>query len=276
VPTSTRFRRPLRARPRGLAELVADLGEPAYRADQIHGWLVRGVDDPDEMTDLPTSLRVGSGRALRPVRARAGRASGRRRRAHPQAAAALPRRRGDRDRPDALSAPGDGVHLDPGGLRDGVPVLRDRAGGVPAAADRRRGRPPGGRRRRRAALGCDRREAPARRRPDHVTNVVYMGMGEPLANLPATLASVRWLHDPEGFDLSARRSPSRRSASSRGSAARRARAAGDPGGQPARRHRRPARRARPDQRHASARRAGADRCATTAAPPTGGCRSSGA
>jgi len=31
-----------------------------------------------------------------------------------------------------------------------------------------------------------------------------MGMGEPLANLPATLASVRWLHDPDGFRLSAR------------------------------------------------------------------------
>jgi len=40
--------------------------------------------------------------------------------------------------------------------------------------------------------------------PDHVTNVVYMGMGEPLANLPATVASLRWLTDPDGFRLSAR------------------------------------------------------------------------
>ncbi len=40
--------------------------------------------------------------------------------------------------------------------------------------------------------------------PDHVTNVVFMGMGEPLANLEATLATVRWLHDPDGFNLSAR------------------------------------------------------------------------
>ncbi len=40
--------------------------------------------------------------------------------------------------------------------------------------------------------------------PDHVTNVVFMGMGEPLANLDATLATVRWLHDPDGFNLSAR------------------------------------------------------------------------
>ncbi|HEX9889772.1 MAG TPA: 23S rRNA (adenine(2503)-C(2))-methyltransferase RlmN, partial [Nitriliruptorales bacterium] len=35
-------------------------------------------------------------------------------------------------------------------------------------------------------------------------NVVYMGMGEPLANLDATLGSLRWLHDPDGFDLGAR------------------------------------------------------------------------
>ncbi len=40
--------------------------------------------------------------------------------------------------------------------------------------------------------------------PDHVTNVVFMGMGEPLANMDATLATVNWLHDPDGFNLSAR------------------------------------------------------------------------
>ena len=40
--------------------------------------------------------------------------------------------------------------------------------------------------------------------PDHVTNVVFMGMGEPLANLDTTLGTLRWLHDPEGFDLGAR------------------------------------------------------------------------
>ncbi|CAN5404880.1 23S rRNA (adenine(2503)-C(2))-methyltransferase RlmN [soil metagenome] len=38
--------------------------------------------------------------------------------------------------------------------------------------------------------------------PDHVTNVVFMGMGEPLANLEVTLQAVRWLHGP--FGLSAR------------------------------------------------------------------------
>ncbi len=38
-----------------------------------------------------------------------------------------------------------------------------------------------------------------------ITNVVYMGMGEPLANYANVLASVRNLHDARGFDLGARR-----------------------------------------------------------------------
>jgi 23S rRNA (adenine2503-C2)-methyltransferase len=38
--------------------------------------------------------------------------------------------------------------------------------------------------------------------PDHVTNVVFMGMGEPLANTDVTIGAVRWLHGP--FGLSAR------------------------------------------------------------------------
>lgn len=40
--------------------------------------------------------------------------------------------------------------------------------------------------------------------PDHLTNVVFMGMGEPLANLDVTIATVRWLIDRDGFNLSAR------------------------------------------------------------------------
>ena len=38
-----------------------------------------------------------------------------------------------------------------------------------------------------------------------VTNVVFMGMGEPLANYAATLAAIRALVDPERFGISARR-----------------------------------------------------------------------
>jgi hypothetical protein len=38
---------------------------------------------------------------------------------------------------------------------------------------------------------------------DHVTNVVFIGMGEPLANTAVTLATLRWLTARDGFNLSA-------------------------------------------------------------------------
>lgn len=37
-----------------------------------------------------------------------------------------------------------------------------------------------------------------------ITNVVFMGMGEPLANYAATMQAVRTLNDPNGFNLGAR------------------------------------------------------------------------
>ncbi|HVE64311.1 MAG TPA: 23S rRNA (adenine(2503)-C(2))-methyltransferase RlmN [Mycobacteriales bacterium] len=40
--------------------------------------------------------------------------------------------------------------------------------------------------------------------PGHVSNVVFMGMGEPLANYPATVAAVRRLTEPESLNLSQR------------------------------------------------------------------------
>ena len=39
---------------------------------------------------------------------------------------------------------------------------------------------------------------------DRVTNVVFMGMGEPLANYAATLQAVRRLNHPDGFGIGAR------------------------------------------------------------------------
>jgi len=43
-----------------------------------------------------------------------------------------------------------------------------------------------------------------RARDRRVTNVVYMGMGEPLSNADAVLESIRRLNDPRGFGLGAR------------------------------------------------------------------------
>jgi 23S rRNA (adenine2503-C2)-methyltransferase len=40
---------------------------------------------------------------------------------------------------------------------------------------------------------------------ERITHVVFMGMGEPLANYPATVRALRLLTDPEGFGVSPRR-----------------------------------------------------------------------
>ena len=41
-------------------------------------------------------------------------------------------------------------------------------------------------------------------RPDHLTNLVFMGMGEPFANYERWWAAVERLHDPQGFNFGAR------------------------------------------------------------------------
>ena len=43
-----------------------------------------------------------------------------------------------------------------------------------------------------------------REQDQHVTNIVYMGMGEPFLNYDAVLGSIRVLTEPEGFNLGAR------------------------------------------------------------------------
>jgi 23S rRNA (adenine2503-C2)-methyltransferase len=48
-------------------------------------------------------------------------------------------------------------------------------------------------------------ERELRARDDRLTNVVFMGMGEPLHNYDATVAAVRRLSDPLGFDFGVRR-----------------------------------------------------------------------
>lgn len=45
---------------------------------------------------------------------------------------------------------------------------------------------------------------PATHQHDHITNIVFMGMGEPFANYDRWWASVECLHDPQGFNLGAR------------------------------------------------------------------------
>jgi len=190
----------------GLVALLAELGQPRYRAAQVASWLVRGVDDPHRMTDLPGEarerlaeltagstpelvahhiadggrthkflLRFADGEAIETVLMR-----------YPKRATVCISTQAGCAMGCPFCATGQA------GLRRQLTageIVRQVVVAQTALATGRVGDTvidlgPGG--------------------PDHVTNVVYMGMGEPLANLDATVASVRWLHDPEGFGLSAR------------------------------------------------------------------------
>ena len=119
--------------------------------------------------------------AARPARRRAPARARRRSRcrratdgATTQVALARGRRRADRDRADAQPRPRDGVRLVAGRLRDGLHVLRDRPGRL---------RTPPRLRARSSSRSCARSTRTAAR----VSNVVFMGMGEPLANVDPVL-----------------------------------------------------------------------------------------
>ncbi|HSK23557.1 MAG TPA: 23S rRNA (adenine(2503)-C(2))-methyltransferase RlmN [Egicoccus sp.] len=187
-----------------LAALMVDLGEPAYRAEQLHAWLVRGVDDPTQMTNLPTVLRE--------------RLAGRFADSRPELIAHTVADDGHTHKLLLRYPDGEAIEtvlmLYPKRATVCISTQAGCAMGCPFCATGQAGF------RRQLTAGEVIRQvvvADAALRsgaingeqmpsgaPDHVTNVVFMGMGEPLANLPATVATVQWLHDPEGFNLSAR------------------------------------------------------------------------
>ncbi len=193
----------------GLVALMEGLGEPRFRAAQVASWLVRGVDDPQRMTDLPGALRERL----------AGMTAG----STPELVAHHVADEGRTHK--FLLRFGDGEAIETVLMRyprRATVCISTQAGcamGCPFCATGQAGL------RRQLSAGEIVRQVMVAQQalatgrvgdvelgpaglagggPDHVTNVVYMGMGEPLANLDATVASVRWLHDPEGFGLSAR------------------------------------------------------------------------
>ncbi len=188
----------------GLQALMVELGQPAFRAKQVRDWLVKGVDDPEGMTNLPKDLREQLGTVFAPAR--------------PEL---IDHRVADDGHTHKLLLrypDGESIEtvlmLYPGRATVCVSTQAGCAMGCPFCATGQAGF------RRQLGAGEVVRQvvvADAALRsgeigtedlpegaPDHVTNVVYMGMGEPLANLDATINSVRWLHDPDGFNLSAR------------------------------------------------------------------------
>ncbi len=165
---------------------VADAGEPPYRAEQVANWVWRkGVADPERMTNLPrplaACLRVLTGRL-------AGETAGR------DGTIKLLLELADGERIETVLIPT---------RRRATACLSTQVG---------------------CAFGCSfcatgldglRRNLSAAeilqqllylwhaagRRP---TNVVFMGMGEPLANYEATVAALRAIVDPARFGISAR------------------------------------------------------------------------
>ena len=156
--------------PRHLADLtreearaaVTELGQPAFRADQLARHFYRGRHRPGA-DDRPAGRGPArtSTEALLPGLLTAGPAPVRRRRAHPQDAVAAARRRAGRERAHALPRPGHRLHLQPGRLRHGLPVLRHRPERPDPQPLRRRDHRPGGRRR----GGDGQRRDPRRPRP---------------------------------------------------------------------------------------------------------------
>jgi 23S rRNA (adenine2503-C2)-methyltransferase len=179
--------------PPGLREQLTAGGVAAYRADQILAWLyARGVEDPLAMTDLARDLRERLAgqwrtRALETVQLQ---------------------RSADGTRKALLRA-ADGALLESVLIpdEDRTTLCISTQVGCPLACSFCATGAMGFTRnlttaeivdqvcRMREALGADER----------ITNVVFMGMGEPLLNLPAVLRAIRLLMHPRAFNLAGRR-----------------------------------------------------------------------
>jgi 23S rRNA (adenine2503-C2)-methyltransferase len=180
------------SRPR-LADRLASLGVPGFRADQLYSWVYQKHQrDPGLMTNLPAALRTGMASVC---------------------GLELP--------PTSIHASGDGnthkfvFQLADGARVESVAMRTDR--GLTMCVSSQVG----------CALMCRfcatglmglQRNLQAHEIVAQVVamgefhgwqddrfNIVYMGMGEPLANLPAVAESVRILHDDRGLNLGARR-----------------------------------------------------------------------
>jgi len=203
----------------GLEALMAELGEPRYRADQLWRWLYRRlVPTFDAMTDLPLGLRAALGaRAGLHTIAEVGRtvsADG--------LATKLLFRMADGQMVETVLMhyvdPADADAEDAAGDAEVAPGAAIPAGRHTVCLSTQAG----------CAMGCvfcatgqmglmrdlDRGECVeqvvwcARMLAvagERLGNVVFMGMGEPLANWAATWGCVQTLVDPAGLGLSPRR-----------------------------------------------------------------------
>ncbi len=182
-------------------EAVTRAGMPAFRANQVgHHYFARLVDDPDQMTDLPAALREPLAEALlptlmTPVTVRSADGGTTRKtlwRLHDGTLVeCVLMRYPDRVTMCVSSQAGCGMACPfcatgQGGLQRNLSTAEIVEQVVAGARSLQRGEVPGG--------------------PGRVSNVVFMGMGEPLANYAAVVGALRRLVEPSpsGLGMSAR------------------------------------------------------------------------
>ncbi len=168
-------------------------GLPPYRADQVAGWLyARGVDDPHGMTDLGLELR---GRIAREWRTRA-------------LELVDVAESGDGTRKGRLVAE-DGAVVEAVWIPEGprTTLCLSTQVGCPLACSFCATGAMGFRRNLTTAEILDQvcRMRDVLPEGQRLTNVVFMGMGEPLLNLRAVVEAIRVLLHPHGFALAPRR-----------------------------------------------------------------------
>ncbi len=178
-----------------LQDLLASWGEPTFRADQVWQWIYRGlVRDPADMTNLPLALRtrLAEGLDLTPLSTVAQTVSD------------------DRETTKLLFQLPDGQTIETVLMRyrrRHTVCISTQVGcgmGCPFCATGQSG----------LARNLSSGEIVAqvlyaarvfRDEGVALSNVVIMGMGEPLANYEAALAAIRRLMDERGLNLGARR-----------------------------------------------------------------------
>lgn len=173
-----------------LKKLLTGWGEPAYRVDQIEEWLYKtGAADFSEMTNLPRSLRrrLAEQTILDPLRPITGLESS------------------DGQTHKSLFALPDGREIEAVLMRyekRRTVCISSQAGcamGCPFCATGQMGFM------RNLSAGEIVAQVLYYARRETITNVVFMGMGEPLANYTESWRAIRRLNDPAAFNLGARR-----------------------------------------------------------------------
>jgi 23S rRNA (adenine2503-C2)-methyltransferase len=199
-----------------LEALVGDLGAPRYRADQVWNWLYRQLaDDPDQMTNLPEGLRVqlrdaAAMHTMEPVGASVSDDG--------SATKHLFRLSDGQLIETVLMHYVDPADQDADAQAEGPVGPRGPSGRHTVCISTQAG----------CAMGCtfcatgqmglERNLTLGecveqvvfcarllRREGARLTNAVFMGMGEPLANWPSTWGTVEALMDTDGLSLGARR-----------------------------------------------------------------------